>query len=153
MKRIAAAFVAIFMLSGCEAGQGNSELWGTLIGAGLGVALGSTANHHDRAALMTMGGIMGAAAGNAVGRKLDEADRIKMTNARNRALESNRSYDTAGWYNPDTGTQGWVRPQPAYRDNSGQQCRKFDQTIVIDGKQERVSGTACRQPDGTWITQ
>ena len=32
----------------------------------------------------------------------------------------------------------------------GTYCREYQQTVTIDGKQERSYGTACRQPDGTW---
>jgi surface antigen len=29
-------------------------------------------------------------------------------------------------------------------------CRDFEQTVVVDGQDETVRGTACREPDGTW---
>jgi len=33
---------------------------------------------------------------------------------------------------------------------SGRQCREFQQTVTIGGRQEQTYGTACLQPDGTW---
>ena len=32
----------------------------------------------------------------------------------------------------------------------GRQCREFQQTVTIGGRQEEAYGTACMQPDGTW---
>ena len=32
----------------------------------------------------------------------------------------------------------------------GQWVLAADTTVTIDGKQEQASGTACRQPDGSW---
>ena len=29
-------------------------------------------------------------------------------------------------------------------------CRPYNATTVIDGTPQNVTGTACRQPDGTW---
>ena len=29
-------------------------------------------------------------------------------------------------------------------------CREATTTVVIGGRQQRVYGTACRQPDGSW---
>jgi len=33
---------------------------------------------------------------------------------------------------------------------SGGLCREFTTVMHIDGKEEVVHGTACKQPDGTW---
>jgi len=30
------------------------------------------------------------------------------------------------------------------------ECREYSTTALIDGRQQRLTGTACRQPDGTW---
>ena len=29
-------------------------------------------------------------------------------------------------------------------------CRDCEQTVTIDGRCETATGTACRQPDGSW---
>lgn len=57
----------------------------------------------------------------------------------------------------------WVAPPhplpplprgPAYgevfRDGRGLFCREYQTTGVIDGRRERLYGTACLQPDGSW---
>ena len=149
-KPLCVAVLSIGLLASCESGSGNNEALGTFLGAAIGMGLGALAGHDARPAAMTMGAMLGGIAGNQVGKRLDEADRLKMQQAQHAALESGRSYDTAGWYNPDTGNRGSVTPQPAYRTDSGQYCREYAETIVIDGQEQRVYGTACRQPDGSW---
>ena len=155
MKRLLVAVLTGAVLSGCEGG-GNSEATGTIIGAGLGALAGSHIGHRgssSRAAGITMGAIAGGVVGNQVGKKLDRADQAALDRARQASLEQGRSYNTTGWYNPDSGNQGTVTPKPAYRTSDGRYCREFQQTIVVDGKEVRGYGTACRQPDGSWEIQ
>jgi hypothetical protein len=38
-----------------------------------------------------------------------------------------------------------------YRDGAGRYCREYQTTGIIDGRRERLYGTACLQPDGDWI--
>ena len=52
---------------------------------------------------------------------------------------------------------GAVAPPPAAGpqavppgDQTGPQCREYQSTAIIGGKEEKVYGRACRQPDGTW---
>lgn len=37
-----------------------------------------------------------------------------------------------------------------YRDDRGVYCREYRTTGVIDGRRERLYGTACLQADGSW---
>jgi len=152
-KPLCIAVLSVGLLAGCETGSGNNEAAGTILGAAIGMGLGALAGHDARPATMMMGAMIGGAAGNQIGRKLDEADRIKMQQAQYSALENGRSYDTEGWYNPDSGNRGSVTPQPAYQANNGQYCREYVETVVIDGKEQKAYGTACRQPDGSWELQ
>ncbi len=81
---------------------------------------------------------------------MDETDRMKMEQTteerpRERAFRHRRT-----WTNPDTGHAGTVTPQPAYKNDAGQYCREYQQTVTIGGKTETAYGTACRQPDGSW---
>jgi surface antigen len=36
------------------------------------------------------------------------------------------------------------------RNQAGQKCREYQQTLFIDGKSEQVVGTACLAEDGRW---
>jgi hypothetical protein len=38
-----------------------------------------------------------------------------------------------------------VAPAPA-----AQNCREFQDTVTVDGTQQRAVGTTCQQPDGSW---
>jgi surface antigen len=49
------------------------------------------------------------------------------------------------WSAPPAGSTA-AKPPVA----GGPECREYQRTIIIDGKQELAYGTACRQPDGTW---
>jgi len=66
------------------------------------------------------------------------------------ALEKNRSGTTSTWRNPDSGNSGDVTPVKTYQTASGQYCREYQQTVVINGKSQRAYGRACREPDGSW---
>jgi hypothetical protein len=53
----------------------------------------------------------------------------------------------------------YAPPAPAYVEPDQQaaapgydqsNCQPYHSTVVVGGQRERVSGTACRQPDGTW---
>jgi surface antigen len=54
------------------------------------------------------------------------------------------------WKNPDTGHSGTVTPTKTYQAPGAGYCREYQATVEIEGKQEKASGKACRQPDGTW---
>jgi surface antigen len=152
VNKLVAVILCAGLLAACESdGYGNNnEVAGTIIGAGLGMALGSTVHGSGKAPAMMAGALLGGALGNRVGNRLDEADRIKHQQAYYQAMEYNRDYDTAGWYDPDTGVRGAVTPRSSYTDPRGLQCREYQQEIWIGGRREEGYGTACRMPDGSW---
>lgn len=76
---------------------------------------------------------------------MDEADRIKIT----QALEMCRADYTIRWHNPTTGVDYSVMPARIYETASGP-CREFTTQAVIDGQQQSVRASACRQPNGVW---
>jgi surface antigen len=65
------------------------------------------------------------------------------------ALETTPIRQVSTWENPDTGHSYSITPTRTYQQDS-QPCRDYTTEAVIDGQKETVSGTACRQPDGTW---
>ena len=72
-------------------------------------------------------------------------------NSYNRA--SQRAMDTGSaqsWKNPHSGNYGSIRPNKRYRNEEGQYCREYTQTIYIDGSNHSGHGTACWEEDGTW---
>jgi surface antigen len=67
------------------------------------------------------------------------------------ALEKNKTDQAAAWVNPDTQASGSVVPVRTYQNEQGQNCREYVTTITVDGQEVQGYGTACRQPDGTWM--
>lgn len=153
MKKVTAIVLCAFSLSACS--EGNNEGFGTFLGMLGGAVVGSAiagdgASHDGKAFAVMTGAIAGAAIGNSIGKRLDEADRIKMYNAQQVAFESYPSGQTSSWYNPDSGNSGSYTPRPAYQNDSGQYCREYQQTVTIGGEVQNAYGKACRQPDGSW---
>jgi hypothetical protein len=37
-----------------------------------------------------------------------------------------------------------------YRDDDGRYCREYQTTAKIEGRRQRLYGTTCLQPDGSW---
>lgn len=73
---------------------------------------------------------------------------VAFTNQYNQTMEENKTGQTASWSDPD-GKSYSVTPTETYYVDE-QPCRKFRQTVEINGQVEILSGTACRQADGTW---
>ena len=138
----------LLMLAGC-AGQGQNQQAGAVIGGLLGGVLGSeVGGGHGRTAAIIAGTMIGAAVGGSVGRSMDEMDRHNMATS----LETVRTGVPTRWRNPDTGASYSVVPTRTWEYRGGP-CREFTIDALIGGQEERVYGTACRQPDGSWQVQ
>jgi surface antigen len=91
------------------------------------------------------GTIAGALIGGRIGEKMDEADRLKAA----QALEISPTGERSAWRNPDNGNQYAVTPTRTYQ-ASGAPCRDYTIDATVDGKAEKIQGSACREPDGSW---
>jgi surface antigen len=142
--------VLISALSGCATESGHEqEQAGMVIGGILGGAVGSQIGKGSgRTAAIIAGTLVGASIGGSVGRSMDDTDRMKTA----QTLETVRTGVPSSWQNPDTGHQYTVIPTRTYDTSSGP-CREYTVDAVIGGKKEKVYGTACRQPDGSWKVQ
>ena len=132
-------------------GTSGEEVMGTLLGAALGGLVGSqigggTGNKVAIAAGVLAGGYVG----NRIGNKLSCKDQEYHYDTTQSTLEYKPTGGTAAWVNPDSGHSGSVTPTRTYISSAGTPCREFVQTITVDGQQERINATACRQPDGSW---
>ncbi len=148
--RVCALLLLVVMLgSGCATIQENPK---TAIGAAGGATVGGliAAAAGGNPAAIAASVIGGMLVGGLVGNLLDERDKRLASEAAARALESSPSGKPVAWQNPDSGHSGTVTPTRTYQAADGNYCREYQTVVVIDGKQERSSGTACRQPDGTW---
>ncbi|MEQ9170546.1 MAG: RT0821/Lpp0805 family surface protein [Rhodospirillales bacterium] len=131
--------------------QGDKQTVGTLLGAGLGALAGSQfGGGKGQLAAVAVGALAGAWFGGETGKSLDKADKAYAQRTAQDALEYNKTNQTASWNNPDSKAAGTFTPTKTYQTADGHNCREYETSIVVDGKTEKATGTACRQPDGTW---
>jgi surface antigen len=134
------------LLSSCAGGPNKAGM-GAAGGAAGGALLGQAIGHNTEATLigMAVGGLLGYIIGN----EMDKYDREQL----NHVYERGTSGQTSAWNNPDNGNSYQVTPQPAYTNTSNRPCRKAEIQSIIDGKQETVYTTACRDQYGHWQMQ
>lgn len=155
MKKLMAALLCTtLILPACantNQSMGQKETLGGLGGAVLGGLLGSRIGSGEGQLWATGAGVLlGAVLGSQVGRSMDLADRGMMERTTQASLEHTRTGATSAWTNPDSGHRGTVTPTRTYQRADGTYCREYSQTVNIDGQLQKATGTACRQPDGTW---
>jgi len=136
-----------FLLSSCAGGPNKAGM-GAAGGAAGGALLGQAIGHNTEATLI--GAVAGGLLGYIIGNEMDKYDREQL----NHVYERGVSGQTNAWRNPDNGNTYQVTPQPAYSNGAANQpCRKAEIQSVIDGKQETVYTTACRDRNGHWQLQ
>ena len=113
-------------LAGSQIGGGSGRLWAT--GAGV---------------------LLGALVGSEIGSSLDRADMAYARQANQQAYSAPIG-ETISWNNPESGNYGSVTPTNDGYSSAGRYCREYQQTIVVNGRNETGYGTACQQPDGSW---
>ena len=134
--------------------QGPKQAVGTVTGMVLGGKIANDlAEDSSKKNFWTIAGVtLGAFMGNEIGAYMDKTDILMAQNARNFALENNKTNSKATWNNPDSGNSGTIYPTKTF--NRGDQpCREFTQEINIGGKMQTAYGVACRMADGSWQLQ
>ncbi len=142
---VMALLLGITLIGGCA----SKEQTGAVIGGVAGGVLGSqVGGGQGRTLAIIVGTLAGTMIGSTVGRYMDQQDRMQMA----QALEANRTNQTTAWKNPDTGDSYAVTPvKTTYPSGAeSQPCREFTMTADVGGKPQKMYGTACRQPDGSW---
>lgn len=81
---------------------------------------------------------------------LSGGDRYRQEQTLQNTLEYNRTGTSSPWVNPETGHRGRVTPTLTYRNSAGQDCRKFQRSLTIDGRAAVGHGTRCRTRNGIW---
>lgn len=161
---------------GCNRGD---EAMSTIVGAVIGGVIGGQFGNggDDRALGAVAGAVLGGAAGNSMANSGCDGAYARGSRYREpvqtydngydysganysyyddesdyygRAFETAEPYQRVRWDDPRSGNYGYVEPSDWYQDDSGNDCRQFEQTIYIDGRPQRGTGTACREPDGSW---
>lgn len=145
-----AAFMALFVLAGCQQGAGQKQQLGTGAGAILGGLAGSQiGDGSGQLIAVGAGTLLGALAGSEIGKSLDRADKIYMQRAADKATSAPLG-ETITWNNPESPNRGTVTPVRDGYSEAGRYCREFQQTIIVGGREQEAYGTACQQPDGSW---
>jgi len=120
---------------------------GTILGAIFGAATGTQVGKGRGRTVAILGGaVLGAVLGGEIGRSMEKSDRARTQ----RVLETTPTGQSTIWQNPDTGSRYKVVPTNTYKTDGNVDCRDFTTWAVIDGYEEEVQGTACRQSDGSW---
>ena len=120
------------------------------MGAVAGGLVGSAVSRgNGRIAAVIAGAAIGGIVGSEIGRSLDRVDRQYAQRAELDALEKGRSGEQTEWRNPESGRHGVVVPSYPYL-RGKKSCRDYTHKIYINGNQQALRGTACRNPDGTW---
>ncbi len=148
-KQIVALLMSSAMLSlvGCQ--NMSQQDIGMMTGGVAGGLLGSQfGGGTGRLLAVGAGTLAGAYIGGAIGKNMDETDKLKAQ----MALEKNRTGQSATWHNPDNGNRYTVTPKRTYQ-HANQYCREYTMTADIAGQKQQTYGTACRQPDGSWKVQ
>ena len=124
----------------------NGALAGAAIGGATGAVIGSEVGHgKGKVAVIAGGAILGVLLGAAVGQAIDDDDRACAGNA--------VAYGPVGqpvyWENPGAGITYQIVPERQYF-MRGLPCREYTAKAKIGGRNQRIHGTACQQPDGSW---
>ncbi|ACJ00965.1 glycine zipper 2TM domain-containing protein [Rhodospirillum centenum] len=127
----------------CDRGLVDASL-GTLLGAVGGGLAGSQIGDGDGQVAATIGGVLlGAVLGGALDAPADRGCFVQ-------AMEHAPGGSAITWHNPDAGIGYEIVPEEGYERTSGRYCREYTSRAFIGSRLEEVTGTACRQPDGTW---
>lgn len=148
MKKLLNSLILVFVgvsLVGCS--NMSKQDIGTVSGGVIGGLVGSQFGQGGGQLLAVgVGALAGAYIGGAIGKNMDDTDKLKM----NRALENNAVGQPAYWQNQKSGTNYTVVPTKNVEVDGNKYCREYRTVANIAGKKQQVYGTACRQPDGSW---
>jgi len=144
-------------LTGCT-NAGPNETGGRLMGGVAGALLGSQIGKGSgRLWGVGIGALAGSFIGGALGARLDARDKQLARHTMEETLESAPDYQERSWNNPNTHHRGTFRVTRTVEvPRNHQVCRDYVHTVIIDGRQEKVHGRACRDvrdPRAQWFVQ
>ncbi len=130
--------------------MGGKQTVGTAAGAIGGGLLGSQIGGGSGRLIATgAGALLGAWVGSEIGSSLDKADRQYMATATTSAYSAPIG-ETIQWTNPQSGNSGTITPISEGYTSNDNYCREYRQTIIVDGRTETATGTACQDAYGEW---
>ena len=131
-------------LAGCDtmSKQDVGVVTGGVVGGLVGSQFGGGSG---RVAAAALGAVAGALIGGQIGKYMDRQDQMRVQ----RTLETTPTHRSISWQNPDSGNRYTVTPTKTYKQHNTY-CREYLTKAVINGKEQKMYGKACRQPDGSW---
>jgi surface antigen len=90
-------------------------------------------------------GPAGQLVGGYVGQQMSDQDRGRVR----LALDTSANNQPTSWQG-EQGRSFKVTPVRTFTGEGGTRCRDFDTQTTVDGRHQKIRGTACRQPDGSW---
>ena len=149
VRSLTLALAATLAMAACGPDVSNQDT-GTVVGAIAGGVLGNQFGKGGGKVASTLAGaVVGGIVGNEIGRSLDQRDRELARQAEYDAWERGPARQPVRWRNPNNGRYGEVIADDYY-DRGGSRCRNFLHRVYIEGREQVMRGTACRNPDGTW---
>lgn len=131
-------------------GRCNREVIGGLLGAaGGGLAGSQIGDGRGQLAAVAAGTVLGYLLGSNIGRSMDQTDAACVAHA----LEHAEDGQDIVWDNPTRDARYEVTPTQTYQRGDGRYCREYTSSAIVNGREQTVYGTACRQPDGSWELQ
>lgn len=142
---IFALLIVLPPITGCETTTHAQQ--GEVVGGVLGGVLGSQVGEGSgKTVAIIVGTMAGSMIGRQIGQSMDDVDRMKTAET----LNNNRTGQSTTWTNPDTSEKYTVTPTRTFEESGGP-CREFELDATVGGEpDEKVSGTACLQADGSW---
>jgi len=141
---------AIALLGGCANGEWTAGDTGSILGGVAGGAAGHQIGGGSGKTIATVAGaIAGSILGRRLGNKMSQRDRQQFGHA----LAGNSTGQTDSWSNSQTNNHYTVTPTSDSYQHDNRTCREFRMKAEVNGQPDHVTGTACRQPDGSWVIQ
>lgn len=159
-RSFAAVALSLPLVFGCASdGTADKQTMGTLLGVAAGVALGSmVGDGSGRTAAMVAGGLLGGIAGSAIGRQLDERDRLQAARTTERVLAAppppaGQPGQTLPWQsqqNPNV--SGSSQVLRSTQTAQGNECRTVREVAYIEGREVTQTVEYCRAANGSgWV--
>lgn len=139
---------AALLVAGCETKQQQGTVAGAVVGGAVGALFGSGTG---KVLAIAGGAVLGGITGNLIGAKMDERDKREAQVAMLKA-QSSPPGSRINWSNPESGNNGTVEVTREGSDSSGNKCREFKHTAMVDGETREDTGVACQRSDGKWVT-
>ena len=89
---------------------------------------------------------VGGSLSGSVGKSMDDSDNAKV----NQVLETQKTGQTSTWTNSSSAISYTLTPTRTFTSPTGEPCRDFTESALINGQTQQIYGTACRDQNAQW---